>query len=1656
MVNSINGAIPLPVLTGPDGKPLTVAQQIQNDSLEPFVSLGAYLAAIGDARNKLQNGLNTINALDPLIQKEIYRYLADGAKALFQIRQDLNDQVRIETAFYNLQNGPPSISSLISTFNSNTTGLDTTISNLNTAINNYNADPSNSNLQALKTAINNYNANPAIQALATYSGLITGYNNSASTINSVLSEFNANRAAAGKPLITAAELQFLTLPSPALPTNIPMSPLPTTPLPYEPPSVSSLPTITPFPTPISQSDVTTATTVYINTLVNVQVQLLSNVQFQEGIQTNNNTPPTNDITLPSAYIKTLPGTFFDTTQGISPGTGVVSLLISTGLLSQFLQRLLSQNAYETVLYNAKVPESPGLIQKLQIFTLALVTQSAINAAASRSLQEVTEGSGVPEQPDSYFDITSSLSFSTTVRDLIASGFVQENVGRLVASDPELASLTATQKQDLVASLSAVLNISLAIVALSQISLSLGTPGLIPQLLANIPAFSFSANGVPSGSLAAVLVNPLAQLFLKANLVAILAQQQALPAGANLTGSETQQVKKVGSHLDRLTTIVQMINQAVNNVISKEDQLTSEEDLRSAFRTAFSQQGFTGTTLTTLTESAVSLIKSENALPSLDTTFSPNILAAVAPLLTTTPAPIPAPTLPTTPTLATTLSSILLSDPSQKRNKNQVEALVSRVINSVLAQGAYTSPKTLSEAIALAFTKRGISESLANSLGQAAASFITSNSKGVTTPFAASALSALIPQLPINISPFAIPNIPLGAATVGSGQVQPTATIADALVNFLLSRTDFKGSRAQATQIVNNALNSLLASGAIRTPEELSQNLTASFEAQGLSNSTASDLANATVGVINERLSRQPPNTAFATTFLNAVFPQLISNVTASATPRTTPPHVASSVTPETAEPPAANVPSGTSTPAPNTHVLKAVSTHGRTGTIAAGAASVPSGTSAPAPNTNVLKAVSTPHGRTGTIAAGAASVPSGTSTPAPNTHVLRAAPTPAIPVSPLVNLLASQLSNEPNLGFSQNSAADLVNRALNTILGLQSFSTPEALFSSAKAAFRALGIPTAVAKNLAQATVNFVTPGTTDATFAASAISAFTPQLVQGVSAPVIAQPKTEGGPIPTQKAAKATAVPGVQHPLSHLLTEILHQESSQGISRNQAETIVNGVLNQVISQGAFKNANELSTALSNAFQSQGITQAISDKLATKAVAFINSAGTNPTFTTTALSTLLPQIIKNVSVTNHVIAPTQTIPANAPPEVFPQNPARTQLVQNLSGIVVKNTNINREQAENLVNQAINHVLSTPGVLNNVASALNGFVREFRALGLPEQIANRLANEAIKTIKNTTPLSHLGNSFAPEALHSLVTTRSELAVASTPAVPSTSSGASAAHAAATVHAVASTPEVPSDSVVGASHAVSTVHPAAPKAVLPSGELPPFLNKTFPVGTPGRDLLLKLINEAQTRKEIGVALNNVLKNISSNINSIESFRAFHSQLYLELIAQHIPAHEAIRLAGQATQIATPEPSEHARSALLSPSPEIALSPPALAEDLTNTAIALLTPRLDIFKAGDVAGQIIRSVVGTNSLRSVLNEQARILKEDDNEEALRAITKNTANLSTPNLNVPRLAMKSNISEVIANRREAMISSVPETDIRTRDTSKEPITFDKNISLG
>lgn len=174
---------------------------------------------------------------------------------------------------------------------------------------------------------------------------------------------------------------------------------------------------------------------------------------------------------------------------------------------------------------------------------------------------------------------------------------------------------------------------------------------------------------------------------------------------------------------------------------------------------------------------------------------------------------------------------------------------------------------------------------------------------------------------------------------------------------------------------------------------------------------------------------------------------------------------------------------------------------------------------------------------------------------------------------------------------------------------------------------------------------------------------------------------------------------------------------------------------------------------------------------------------------------------------------------------------------------------------------------------------------------------------------------------------------------------------------------------------------------------------------------------------------------------------SLRNTYSDIFQELIMAGDSPIQAARRADNATLVGTAQ-----IDAFLYPL-QVAglntkLSQTELADGINNTVVGILANNMGIIKAGDVAGQIIRSLM---FLGISLNEVFRDLHDEGLKDALHALKEDLFERSiTPSLS--QVALQANISKTMVDKVSAYMNPAlkpTRVDVRQQDKSTDPLFF-------
>jgi hypothetical protein len=516
---------------------------------------------------------------------------------------------------------------------------------------------------AFKAAIDKYNTDPDViaakTAQANYSQIAEAYNANVDLLKNNSAIYNQMRVAAGLPPLSNAffnQLSYASLTNPD-PVIIDVYPVPSDYPPFEQLNYLPQPLSQPInttgavPNPFTEEQAKDALAAFPADSTDEMIAALESYQNKKD---SDLLYYGGEIDIPTTYIDQYSSYLANAAAavGAETNTGLMVLSLSNVNLTPILNRL----SYQEVINQLNLEAFPQLTDHLETLALNLIGKAAEYAARNSNLQALVKKSGVPEGQDPLFDVESSLAFASVIRDLILSGGVKTAITQLINNDPNSSALSATAKLELATALSAVLHITIQEVALTEIAQALKSPGLTPQVLANIPSYPsplVSGGNIPRvPNFKRVFSNPLSQVFLQINLIkaatASLAQSSAGATPQDVTTlsqgiksasemvsgkSESLAQSPAGATPQDVTNLSQGIKSAIEMVSSKSESLDSEADLKAALNDAFAQNGLTGAS--DLTNTALALIKSEGELTALDQRFNSGMLSLILPLINST-------------------------------------------------------------------------------------------------------------------------------------------------------------------------------------------------------------------------------------------------------------------------------------------------------------------------------------------------------------------------------------------------------------------------------------------------------------------------------------------------------------------------------------------------------------------------------------------------------------------------------------------------------------------------------------------------------------------------------------------------------------------------------------------------------------------------------------------------------------------------------------------------------------------------------------------------------------------------------------------------------------------------------------------------------------
>lgn len=480
---------------------------------------------------------------------------------------------------------------------------------------------SNDQIDAMNRAVSDYAAGvitqstymAAVNAFTSYAGSqnqtlsplanayiadIAAYNNNLSAINAQIDAFNAVRQANNQPLIPRQlPINLPTQSSLLLPTSMPSGTVPPNTNPLSSGPIILLPNV-------PEGSTTTNANTFLNDLI---VQILATA-VQQLIYTNN---IQSNINTSEVYLDRLKGrkskytpfgaddrvnnVFVNELQTIASVSGVGLTTLATGIsnddLDSIITKMLLLSSTDHILGGDK-PLPKALMDKILAFTLHALKEISVSAALKAAgLLANSPAAAYPGSP--AVEAATALGFSNGIQALVSSGAIENALRSYLAS----FGYSESEIAKLISPLTSAISLSLLQFAVSQTSLGLNLPGLLPQILGNLP----NASDAFRQQVVSSLDNRL---------------QATLENNASI-----DTMKSIMAHdIVQGEILHNQINRAVNNFLDEAAAIRNAEDLRSTLYQNFLQQNIDQPTAYELAQRSTAFLQSESNLSDLNTAY----------------------------------------------------------------------------------------------------------------------------------------------------------------------------------------------------------------------------------------------------------------------------------------------------------------------------------------------------------------------------------------------------------------------------------------------------------------------------------------------------------------------------------------------------------------------------------------------------------------------------------------------------------------------------------------------------------------------------------------------------------------------------------------------------------------------------------------------------------------------------------------------------------------------------------------------------------------------------------------------------------------------------------------------------------------------------
>lgn len=465
-------------------------------------------------------------------------------------------------------------------------------------------------VETYNAAVNHYNAyaetaNPQLLALrSTYQAAVNSYNEGLDAINDQINEFNGTREGLGQQLIP--KQNRITVPTASqsgIPQNIPLGPpIPTNnPFPIAPPV---------FLPPVPEGSVTpTNPNRYIKQyftplfaeslagLMNYTKTLTLQQSYRDfllfTLSGKSNLLPNN------AFIDRFPEVFFaqDGQSSTISGVGLTSMIVS--LDNRSLSSIITQTLLASSNTNG-IDISQQIIDKTVLFGLSSLQKASLESA-------LTALSLIKDQlnPDNLESTATKVVLAAVnlnvIQNLVNSGAIGQALSSFLAEE----GLSATDTAAMIAALNSSLSVGLLQFGTTQLARIARLPGLLPQILANLPDAKLRELLIAASAknLQTFIANPVSVLSLKDTLA------KELIDNGNFDSALAQN----------------QINNAINHTFENrsdnlQSSLNATDDLRISLLRNLIREGINENTAMSLAQQGVDFIRSDLISQDLDTSF----------------------------------------------------------------------------------------------------------------------------------------------------------------------------------------------------------------------------------------------------------------------------------------------------------------------------------------------------------------------------------------------------------------------------------------------------------------------------------------------------------------------------------------------------------------------------------------------------------------------------------------------------------------------------------------------------------------------------------------------------------------------------------------------------------------------------------------------------------------------------------------------------------------------------------------------------------------------------------------------------------------------------------------------------------------------------